>query len=166
MHSVLLYETKTALNVVQKQKNDQLPCLFAQTSHTAPGNLWPSTEINLPAAAPSEQGHQKRALFEWPHPAYWRGQQQEVDVTIDRLRVISVHPQAPTHLSVNVRSTRLLLPFCSAPSMSQSEFMKAVYFSHSVFVYCTGVVVLVSHSPCWKNLGEGFLKNHTECYSN
>lgn len=31
-------------------------------------------------------------------------------------------------------------------------------FLLSVFVYCTGVVVLVSHSWCWKDLGEGFEK--------
>lgn len=43
---------------------------------------------------------------------------------------------------------------------------KRSLFLLSVFVYCTGVVVLVSHSRCWKDLGEGFEKKHTECYSN
>lgn len=39
IHSALLYDIKTALNAGQKQKNDQLPCLFTQMSHTAAGNL-------------------------------------------------------------------------------------------------------------------------------
>lgn len=73
-------------------------------SHTAPGYPCPSAEINLPAA-PSEPGHQKRALFEWPHPAYWWGQQQEVNVTIDRRRVISVQPWAQIHLAACAQST-------------------------------------------------------------
>lgn len=83
--------------------------------HTAPGNLGLFTVINFPAAAAalSERGHQKRALFEWPHPAYWWGQQQEVDVTIDRLHVISVQLQARTHLpakcAINVPFTVILL---------------------------------------------------------
>lgn len=165
IHSALIYDIKTALNAGQKQKNDQLPWLFTQMPHTAPGNLWPSTEINLPAAAQSERGHQKRALFEWPHPTHWRGQQQEVDVTIDRLRVISVQPQARKHLSVNVRSTPL---FCCHHFHQRAKVSvwKQSLFLHRVFVYCTGVVVLVSHSRCWKDLGEGFEKKHTECYSN
>lgn len=87
-------------------------------SHTAPGDPRPSAEINVPAA-PSEPGHQKRALFEWPHPANWWGQQQEVNVTIDRQRVISVQPQARIHLAARVQST----PFTATllPSISEQK---------------------------------------------
>lgn len=135
-------------------------------SHTAPGNIWPSTEINFPAAAQLESGHQKRALSEWPHPACGWGQQQEVDVTIDRLWVISAQPQAPIHHSVKLRATRLFTAILLAPINEQSEFMKLGLFLLTVFVYCSGVVVLVSHSPCWKDHWVGIEKKHTECYSN
>lgn len=53
--------------------------------------------------------HQKRALSEGPQPGYESGQQQEVDVTIDRLHVIQAQPQAQTHLSANLPSMSLLL---------------------------------------------------------
>lgn len=58
---------------------------------------------------PLLHSHQKRALSEWPHPAYEWGQQQEVDVTIDRLCVILERPQAPTHLSAYAPSMCLFL---------------------------------------------------------
>jgi len=106
-------------------------------SQTGPGNLWPSTEINLPAAAQSECGHQKRVLFEWPHLAHWGGQQQEVDVTIDRLWVISGQPRASIRL--NVRSTRRSLPILLEPKW----VCESGLFPLGVCVYCTG---LVSHS--------------------
>lgn len=63
----------------------------------------------LQSMPPLLHRHQKRALSEWPHPAYERGQQQEVDVTIDRLRVILERPQAQSHLSANAPSMSLLL---------------------------------------------------------
>lgn len=78
----------------------------------------------------------------------------------DRLRVISVQPRAQTHVSVNVWSAR---PFTAILLTSINEqkvsLWKQGLFLLYVFVYCSGVVVLVSHSRCWKDLGEGFEKS-------
>lgn len=110
------------------------------------------------------KSHQKRALFEQPHPAYWWGQQQEVDVTIDRLRVISVQPQARIHLSVNVRSTCLSLPFCSLASMSKSEFMKARFIFALCFCLlhwgCGACVTQSMLEGSWRGI---FFLKYTEC---
>lgn len=132
--------------------------------HTAPGNLWLFTVINFPAAAAaalSERGHQKRALFEWPHPAYWWGQQQEVDVTIDRRRVISVQLQARTHLpakcAINVPFTVILLTSIHEQTRA---YESTANLCSVLFVCCIKVALLVPHSRCWKGLGEGFEKAH------
>lgn len=73
---------------------------------------------------------------------------------------ISTAPGLNTSASkcdINVPFTAILLHFHQWANVS---LWKQSLFLLSAFVYCTGVVVLVSHSQCCKGLGEGFEKTH------
>lgn len=101
----IVFTIKTPLNAGQRKKTINLHTC-SHKCHIVHAVISDNWLQSMPALLHS---HQKRALSEWPHPAYEWGQQQEVDVTIDRLRVILERPQAPTHLSANAPSMNLFL---------------------------------------------------------
>lgn len=85
-----------------------LPIHTNVTYHTRQSLTIGCNQFPLLPLCHSKAVKKNRVLSEWPHLVNSRGQQQEVDVTIDRLRVISVQLQA---LKTSVSKSTINRPF-------------------------------------------------------